>query len=83
MLERAQKLLDGALVANLEDVAAAIRLVAERNRVISEGAGAVSVACALDLPGKAGPAKIVCIVSGGNIDFEKLNVILAGGSDQP
>jgi len=74
MLELAQTLLDGSLVAQLGEVSAALRLVAERNRVIAEGAGATSVACALS--GKAGSGKIVCIVSGGNIDFDKLCSIL-------
>jgi threonine dehydratase len=70
MFERARHLIDGALVASLAEVAAAIRLLAERNRVVAEGAGACPVACALS--GQAGPGKIVCIVSGGNIDLDKL-----------
>lgn len=74
MLELAQKLLDGALVASLEEVAAAVRLLAERNRIIAEGAGATGVACAIS--GKAGPGKVVCIVSGGNIDVDKFTSIL-------
>ena len=76
MLELAQTLIDGALAADLEEVAAAIRLIAERNRVIAEGAGACAAACALS--GKAGGGKVVCIVSGGNIDFAKLCSILTG-----
>ena len=66
----ARTLLDGSLVMPLAEVAEAIRVLAERNRVIAEGAGASSVAAAL--AGKAGSGKVVCIVSGGNIDFEKL-----------
>ena len=66
----AKMLLDGSLVMPLAEVAEAIRLLAERNRVIAEGAGATSVAAAL--AGKAGSGKVVCIVSGGNIDFDKL-----------
>jgi threonine dehydratase len=54
-------------------VAEAVRLLAERNRVIAEGAGASSVAAAM--AGKAQAKKIVCVVSGGNIDFEKLTKI--------
>jgi threonine dehydratase len=69
MLERAQKLIDGSLVAELDEVRFALRLMAERNRVIAEGAGACAAACAL--AGKAGSGKVVCIVSGGNIDFTK------------
>jgi threonine dehydratase len=76
MLELAAGLIDGALVAELEEVASALRLIAERNRVIAEGAGATPLACAMS--GKAGPGKIVCIVSGGNIDFDKLTSILNG-----
>jgi threonine dehydratase len=76
MLERAQQLIAGSLVAELEEVSAALKLTAERNRVIAEGAGATALACAL--AGKAGSGKIVCIVSGGNIDFKKLCEILNG-----
>lgn len=76
MLERAQKLIDGALVASVDEVAAALRLMAERNRVIAEGAGACPVACALS--GQAGGGKIVCIVSGGNIDLHELCAVLNG-----
>jgi threonine dehydratase len=74
MLARAQQLIDGALVADLDEVAAALRLMAERNRIIAEGAGACALACTL--AGKAGAGKVVCIVSGGNIDFAKLCEIL-------
>jgi threonine dehydratase len=70
MLAHAQRLIDGALVAGLAEVAAAVRMLAERNRVIAEGAGACPVACAL--AGNAGPGKVVCVVSGGNIDLCKL-----------
>ena len=66
----------GLVVVELEQVAAAIRLLAERNRVIAEGAGAAAVAAALT--GKAGSGKVVCIVSGGNIDTTKLVTILQG-----
>ncbi|MFL6275740.1 MAG: threonine/serine dehydratase [Blastocatellia bacterium] len=76
MLERAQRLIAGSLVAELEAVADAVRLLAERNRIIAEGAGACPLACAL--AGKAGSGKVVCIVSGGNIDFGKLCAILTG-----
>lgn len=72
----ASSLLDGSLVMELGAVARAIRLLAERNRVIAEGAGAAPVAAALG--GQAGKGKIVCIVSGGNIDTEKLVAILKG-----
>ncbi len=73
----ASKLLDGALVMSLAEIASAIRVLATRNRVIAEGAGATPVAAALS--GRAGSGKIVCVVSGGNIDAAKLCAILEGG----
>lgn len=76
MFERAKNLIDGPLVAELQAVAAALKLLAERNRIIAEGAGACSVACALS--GEAGAGKVVCVVSGGNIDSAKLVKILNG-----
>ena len=69
-------LLDGSIVVSLRDIADAIRLLVERNRVVAEGAGAAPVAAALT--GKAGEGKVVCVVSGGNIDTVKLVKILQG-----
>jgi threonine dehydratase len=60
-------LLAGAIVCTLEEVQQAMRIVAERNHVISEGAGACAVAAGLS--GKCGTGKVVCVVSGGNIDL--------------
>jgi threonine dehydratase len=74
--EQASKLLDGAFPVPLDEAAAAIRLIAERTRVIAEGAGALAAAAAL--AGKAGAGKIACIVSGGNIDPRVLARILVG-----
>ncbi|HXQ71381.1 MAG TPA: threonine/serine dehydratase [Pyrinomonadaceae bacterium] len=74
MFERAKKLIDGSLVADLNSVAGALRLLITHNHIVAEGAGACPVACALS--GKAGSGKIVCIVSGGNIDTSKLVRIL-------
>lgn len=74
MLALAQQLLDGSFTASLDEIAAAVRLMAERNRVIAEGAGATALAVALS--GKAGTGRIACIVSGGNIDAAKLAKIL-------
>ena len=74
MFELARSLIDGSLVAELQEVADTVRLLAERNRIIAEGAGATPVACALK--GKAGAGKVVCVVSGGNIDASKLARIL-------
>ena len=69
-------LVDGAFAVPVADVAAAVRLLAERVRVIAEGAGALALAAAL--AGRAGPGKVVCVVSGGNINFSKLAEILNG-----
>jgi threonine dehydratase len=80
MLRRAQQLIDGSLVAELNEVKLALRLIAERNRVIAEGAGACALACAL--AGKAGEGRIVCIVSGGNIDFAPFCGILTGADSR-
>jgi threonine dehydratase len=76
MWELVQPLIDGAHEVTLDEVAGAIRLLAERARVIAEGAGALATAAALS--GKAGNGKVVCIVSGGNIDFSALTTILEG-----
>ncbi len=74
----ASGLLDGSLVMPIAAVVDAIRTLALRARVIAEGAGATSVAAALE--GKAGSGKVVCVVSGGNIDTVHLAKILEGGS---
>jgi threonine dehydratase len=72
----ASTLLAGARVVPLEAVAAALRLLAERHRVIAEGGGATPVAAAL--AGVPNAGKIVCVISGGNIDAAKLCAILEG-----
>ena len=74
--KQASELLDGAFAVSLDDTAAAVRLIAERVRVIAEGAGALAAAAAV--AGKAGGGNVVCIVSGGNIDPLVLGRILAG-----
>ena len=72
------EVLDGAHVATLDETAAAIRLLAERVRVIAEGAGALGLAAALS--GRVPGRRIVCIVSGGNIDASRLAAILGGST---
>jgi threonine dehydratase len=69
-------LVEGSIVVTLEEIASAIRLLAERTRVVAEGAGASSVAAALK--GEAEGTKVVCVISGGNIDAKKLAKILSG-----
>jgi len=69
MWERMTPVVDGCLVVTLEETKNAMRLLAEKARIISEGAGALPLAAALS--GKAGKGPIVAIVSGGNIDLDK------------
>jgi threonine dehydratase len=71
-----RSLLAGSLVVSLEETAAALRLLVERNRLVAEGAGAVPVAAAIR--GLERARKIVCVVSGGNIDPKKTAAILSG-----
>lgn len=69
----AHHLLAASIVTTLEEARQAMKIVAERNHVIAEGAAACAVAAGLS--GKCGSGKIVCVVSGGNIDlavFSKL-----------
>lgn len=75
MWERMRPLVDGCIVVSLAETAAAMRLLAEKARVIAEGAGALSVAAALT--GKAGPGPVVAIVSGGNIDLKRFSELIA------
>jgi threonine dehydratase len=76
MFERVRELIDGAFTASLEETAAAVRLLADRARVVAEGAGALALAAAL--AGKAPDGRVVCVVSGGNIDLATLAPILLG-----
>jgi threonine dehydratase len=77
----ASELLEDGFAIPLADVEAAVRTLAERTRVIAEGAGALSVAAAMT--GRVPNAKkVVCIVSGGNIDFGVLTRILRGEKAQ-
>jgi threonine dehydratase len=69
MWERMKPIVDDYFVVSLEETRKAMRLIAEKTRVISEGAGALPLAAALS--GKAGKGPIVAIVSGGNIDLNK------------
>jgi threonine dehydratase len=75
MWERMKPVVDGYLVVTLEETKNAMRLLAEKARVISEGAGALPVAAALS--GKAGRGPIVAIISGGNIDLQKFCELVA------
>ena len=75
MWERMRSLVDDYFVVSLDETKKAMRLMAERARIISEGAGALPVAAALS--GRAGNGPIVAIISGGNIDLKKFFELIA------
>lgn len=74
MWERMRPIVEDSLVVTLEEVRNAMRMMAQKARVIVEGAGALGLAAALS--GRVGPGPIVAIVSGGNIDLDKYCEIL-------
>jgi threonine dehydratase len=76
MWERMRPVVDGSIVVTLDQTRAAMRLMAEKTRIIAEGAGALALAAALT--GKAGSGPIVAVVSGGNIDLESFCEIVGG-----
>ncbi|CAN5116523.1 hypothetical protein BH09GEM1_BH09GEM1_39530 [soil metagenome] len=71
-----RSLLAGTIVVSVAQVAAAVKALAERSRVVAEGAGAAALAAAQT--GTLEGQRVVCIVSGGNIDLEVLTRILLG-----
>src|SRR6184192_934222 len=79
MWERMKSLVDNYIVVSLDETKKAMRLMAEKVRIISEGAGALPVAAALT--GKAGRGPIVAIVSGGNIDMQKFCELIASATN--
>jgi threonine dehydratase len=78
MWERLRPVVSGSIVVSLEQTKAAMRLMAEKARVIAEGAGALSLAAALT--GKAGQGPIVAVVSGGNVDLAKFCDLIAAAA---
>jgi threonine dehydratase len=75
MWERIKPVVDGCIVVSLQETKDAMRLMAEKARIVAEGAGSLSLAAALT--GKAGPGPLVAIVSGGNIDLPKFCDLIA------
>jgi threonine dehydratase len=67
MWERMRPVVDGSIVVTLDETKHAMRVLAEKSRVIAEGAGALAVAAALS--GKAGNGPIAAVVSGGNVEL--------------
>lgn len=76
MWERMLPIVDGAITVSLEQTRQAMKLLAEKARVIAEGAGALSPAAALT--GEAGEGPVVCVISGGNIDLAKFCGLVTG-----
>jgi threonine dehydratase len=76
MWEHARPLITAAFALPLADAAAAVRLLVERARIVAEGAAGLTVAAAVS--GRVEGERIVCVVSGGNIDSSRLAEILAG-----
>jgi threonine dehydratase len=76
MWPRLREVVDEAVAVPIADAEAAVRVLAERVRVIAEGAGALSTAAAL--AGRAGSGTVACVVSGGNINLATLAAILTG-----
>jgi threonine dehydratase len=75
MWDRMQAVVDDSIVVTLDQVRKAMRLMAEKARIVSEGAGALALAAAMT--GEAGEGPIVCVVSGGNIDLAKFSSLIA------
>ena len=75
MWQRMQPIVDGTITVTLDQTRDAMRLIAEKTRTISEGAGALALAAVLT--GEAGSGPIVCVVSGGNIDLTKFTELVA------
>lgn len=75
MWERMREVVDGSIVVTLDETREAMKVIAEKARVIAEGAGALGVAAAL--AGKAGDGPVVAVVSGGNIDLKKFAEIVS------
>lgn len=77
--ELCSRYLDEIVTVNDDETAAAILALMERQKVVAEGAGAVAVAAVMfgKLPVKG--HKVVCIVSGGNIDVNTLNRVISRG----
>ena len=75
MWDIAHHLIAASIVVTLQEVRQAMKIVAERNHIIAEGAAACAVAAGLS--GKCGSGKVVCVVSGGNIDLSVFSQLMA------
>jgi threonine dehydratase len=78
MWERLEPLLEGSIVVTLEETRAAMRLLAEKSRVVAEGAAAVAVAAAIKRHDASGP--VIAVVSGGNVDLSKFCELIGAGA---
>lgn len=77
--EIVKKYVDDIALVSEDEVSSAILALIEKQKMIAEGAGAASVAAVMfnkfDLKGK----RVVCIVSGGNIDVTSLSRVIDRG----
>jgi threonine dehydratase len=74
-----RKYLDDFVLVSDEAIKAAIVLLLEHTHNLAEGAGAVSLAAALQLNKRLTGKKVALILSGGNLSLEKLRDILIDG----
>ncbi len=73
------KYVDEIVTVSDDEVAAAILTLIEQQKLVAEGAGAVSVAAAMFNKVPIEGKKVVCLVSGGNIDVTNLNRVITRG----
>ncbi|MGN6146642.1 MAG: threonine ammonia-lyase [Mesorhizobium sp.] len=77
----ARDLIDGAAAVSLDQITAAMRMLFSKAKVVTEGAGAASLAAAL--ADERAKGNVVCVISGGNIDADAYATVLAGGIPKP
>lgn len=77
--EMCNKYVDGIVTVSDDEISAAILAMMEQHKLIAEGAGAVSVAAAMFNKIPLKDKKVICVVSGGNIDVNILNRVVTRG----
>ncbi len=74
-----QRYVDGIVTVTDDEIAAAILALIEQQKLVSEGAGAVAVAAAMFNKVPVKGKKVICLVSGGNIDVTILSRVITRG----
>ncbi len=77
--ETCGKYLDGVVTVSEDEICAAILALIEQQKMVAEGAGAVAVAAAMFNKVPIAGRKVICLVSGGNIDVTILNRVINRG----